>query len=452
VRGILLESTECGGLLAFPTGAAVDGRIISVHRVGMGFRHEVASLEIEFNQIEQNGQPVGIHARVLEVDNAREKVKDGVIKGIRATNAPQDRLSSVVPYLAMWHPGTYWILPAYHAAFPVFPEPEIYFPSGTDLLLGLVSPVVLAPGEHLVSKNQEIELSKTQALDQEVLSLPSRTSTPAGQDADVVNLAFIGSREQLENAFQTAGWLSTDALSKRATMRQLSAILLLHNYPRGPMSEQLFQNQPYDFSWQKNLNSLAKRDHLRIWSNSATWRGQPVWFSSSTKDVGLHLSLRRKKIIHRVDPDIDAEREKIVRDLTFAGCVESVHDAPRPATPHSMENSTGDILHTDGAIAVVQLKDCSAPVFSDTDENAPSSAALPARPATKLARYFRMQVLSMRDLWRENAAYEGVDLSRKAIRSIRRHEENARQVNAISPPPAPKQAASAARQFNVVSK
>ncbi len=451
MRGFLIESPQCDGLLAFPTGTMVAGTIMSVHKVGMGFRHEVASLEIEFNRILQNGEQVEMRAQVLEVDNAREKVKNGVIEGVRGTNAPQDHLSGMVPYLAMWHPATYWILPAYRAAFPVFPEPEIYFPSGTDLLLGLVSPLPLAAGESLASENREFDPSEKEALDQKVLALPERTSTPNGVDADVVNLAFIGSQEQLENAFKAAGWLSSDAASRRTTFRQLGDILLLRNYPRGPMSEQLLKDRRYDFSWQKGLDSIAKRDHLRIWSDPDTWNGQPIWLSASTKDIGVHLMFRKGKITHRVDPYIDAERDKIVRDLTLAGCVDTVHNATRPAMPNSLQNATGDQLRTDGAVSVIQLKNCDAPVY-DNAENDSTLPTLIARPASKLTRYFRTQVLTLRDMWRENAVYEAVDLSRMAIRSMRRNNQVARQVSAPLPQTTLNQTAAAGPHSNIIPR
>jgi hypothetical protein len=74
-----------------------------------------------------------MRARVLEVDNAREKVGDGVIHGIRSTDTFQDHLSTRLLQIPAWDPDTFWILSARKAAFPVSPEPEIFFPRGTDM-------------------------------------------------------------------------------------------------------------------------------------------------------------------------------------------------------------------------------------------------------------------------------------------------------------------------------
>jgi hypothetical protein len=70
-----------------------------VHKVGIGFRHEIATLGIEsIESYLTMGHPLEMRTQVLEVDNAREKVRDGLIYGIRSTNTPQDHLSSRAAY------------------------------------------------------------------------------------------------------------------------------------------------------------------------------------------------------------------------------------------------------------------------------------------------------------------------------------------------------------------
>jgi hypothetical protein len=424
VSGLIIESPQCDGLPAFPTGTVVDGHIASVHKVGIGFRYEIATLGIDFDRIlPEDGPPIEMHAQVMEVDNAREKVRDGVIHGIRSTNTPQDHLSSRVAYLLMWDPQFYWILPAYRAVFPVLPEPELYFPSGTDLSLMLSAPLLVERSDRPAPGNLEFDQPDRDALDEKVRSLPERTVTPQGRDADVVNLAFIGSRGQIDGAFKAAGWKGADAMSTRTAFREIGSFLLLRNYPRGPMSKQLLRDRPSDFRWQKGLDSIARRDHLRIWSEPETWQGQPIWLSASTREIGASFSVRRRRFVHHIELAIDVEREKVVRDLTLAGCVETVHNALRPALPTSLVNATDGELQTDGAVAIVQLKDCDSPV----SENDLAFPTLAARPRSKVARYFRTQVLSIRDIWRENAAYGVFELSRMTVRSIRR--SHGRQVS-----------------------
>ncbi len=106
----------------------------------------------------------------------------------------------------------------------------------------------------------------------------------------------------------------------------------------------------------------------------------------------------------------------MVRDLTLAGCVDAVYDAPREDAPRFAKSPTGDDIQTDGVIAVVRLKDCEHPILDNI-----AASEIPAyRPKTKFARYLRTQVLTFRsDLWRDNSAYTAFDLTRATIRATR---------------------------------
>src|SRR5579862_1698862 len=103
VHGMLIESPKCDGAPVFPIGTPVDGEISSVHRVGMGFRHESAAIEINFDRISpRDSAPIKMKAQVVEVDNAREKVKGGVIRGIRSTDTLQDHATLRLVELPNW--------------------------------------------------------------------------------------------------------------------------------------------------------------------------------------------------------------------------------------------------------------------------------------------------------------------------------------------------------------
>ena len=92
VRAILVESPECDGTPLFSLGTEIDGRVRAVQKVGMGLRHETAALDLEFDWISPDGATsIAMRTRVLEVDNARETIKDGVIRGIRSSDAAQGR-------------------------------------------------------------------------------------------------------------------------------------------------------------------------------------------------------------------------------------------------------------------------------------------------------------------------------------------------------------------------
>ena len=59
--------------------------------------------------------------------------------------------------------------------------------------------------------------------------------------------------------------------------------------------------------------------------------------------------------MHRIDSQIDRERDKVADDLLFTGRVEAFDLLERPAVPRQSQNATGDRLHTDGRMAVLLL-------------------------------------------------------------------------------------------------
>src|SRR5258708_34936847 len=98
--------------------------------------------------------------------------------------------------------------------------------------------------------------------------LPIRTTTRNGQDADSVNVALLGSASQMEGAFRAAGWKNGDAMSTRSVLRQMHAFLSFKNYPSAPITTQLLDGQRVSQTWEKGLDSYAKREHLRVWASN----------------------------------------------------------------------------------------------------------------------------------------------------------------------------------------
>jgi hypothetical protein len=433
-HAVLIEAVTRGSAVVFPVGTRIDGRVISVRKVGWGIRHETAALKIQFDRATPSeGPPVVMSATVVEVENAREQVSNGVIQGIRSSDSPQGTINSRLRHLPTWNPYSDAGLIVFKATFPIFPEPEIYFPAGTDFRIKLTEaiPTSLAesgasPDTSMTSAANGTEESGLESL---VQSFPQHSTTVKMVDADVVNLAFVGSREEVESAFRQAGWSTSDAFNKKSFFRDFYAFLNNSGYAQAPMRPFLLDGQPADMNWQKSLNSYARRDHLRMWRWSGPEDSETVWVSSSTHDTGATLSLEHRQFVHHITSDIDEERSKVIRDLNVAGCVKAVHLVPRPKMANLSQNSTGDMVSTDGALAVVELKQCQPVVPGMVSE----TASTRFRPGNHVFRYFRRQILTFRsDIWRANIIYGMYDLTRMSIVAWRHHSAVAtnRETNA----------------------
>src|SRR5205085_1365214 len=59
------------------------------------------------------------------------------------------------------------------------------------------------------------------------------------------------------------------------------------------------------------------RHHIRIWLLDSL---SLVWIGAANKDVGVIFKPWEPQATHRIDPHIDRERDRIVRDLEAGGC------------------------------------------------------------------------------------------------------------------------------------
>ena len=420
VYAVLIEAATCNDGVVFPVGTRITGVVHSVRKVGWGIYHETAALSIQFDHAALPGDSaVPITATVMEVENAREQVNNkGTIEGIRSSDTPQGWINNRLKHLPTFNPYSDlgWIV--YKATFPLFPEPEIYYPAGTDLRIKLTQPVHAASFQTLLPVNISVETSGELDVEREISSLPQRSTTTTMADADVVNLAFVGSREQVESAFRQAGWSTSAAFSKRTFVHTFYAFLNNSRYDQAPMKTLLLEGRPPDMRWQKSLNSYDRRDHLRLWQWSETPDSEAVWLSCSTHDTRATLSVKHHEFVHHIAPDIDDERSTVIRDLELAGCVSSVHLVARPGMATLTQNANGDTVRTDGELAVVQLKECEPLV-----PGLPSSTAgTNFKAGNHVFRYIRRQILTFRsDIWRANIIYGAYDLARMSIQALRHH-------------------------------
>lgn len=420
VRAVLIQSPECGSSPVFPAGLEVDGEVISARKVGLGFIRDTASLEIRFDRlVTSNGEILPFAAQVVEIDNARETARNGVIHGIRSTNTPQGRITSNLIHLPYYNPYTDLTLIIYRS-LSILPDPEIYLPPGTDLRLQLTAALKVVDQPELPHVSFQLDEYERGDIELLLQSVSERTTTRSGKDADLVNLLFIGSEEQLQDAFNSAGWRPGDPNSSHALIKQFSAFLTFTNYPTMPVSHQLLDGQPQDFTWQKSFDSYGKREHLRIWSQPHTVLNQQAWLSAYTRETSAALSLRYHQFIHHIDRNLDEGVNMLVRDLSLSGCVDSVYLLPRPDVHPLMVNSTGDEMRTDGMLTIVHLKDCNRPSIEYTRSN----PLIPIHPRSRVVRYFRDEVLLYKsDVIRGNIIYSAFDLCRMGIHSFRhRHD------------------------------
>jgi hypothetical protein len=434
VHAALIAPIEQDGNCILPPGTEVLGTVRRVKRIGVGLVRERALLQLQFGTLVlPDGSRIPFESKLITVENSRETVlADGTIRGIRATDSYGHRATGLVTSAATVDP--LFALFAFSASSSVlrFPEAEIYYPVGTDLQLeltqALVVPLSFPPPVGPVAGTAE----ELQSLSEYVNRLPFRTRTKSkGIPSDVTNLVFVGTEEQLRLSFANAGWSEATVLSPDSKFQTVRALAESRGYSDAPVSVLLLNDHGPAFTFEKTLNTFSKRHHLRVWKVAGEWQGQTVWTAAATQDISLGFS-KQKTLIHRVQPEIDRERAKIVNDLAFVQCVDGLELVDRPHSPRNFHNATGDQLITDGRVAVLRLKECQ----TSSQGWARGVAQEPHSGSTALGRGVRQFNLTLRNsILRDNILWQGYDGGRFLWKTVRRTSNLNPVSAALSPMP-----------------
>ena len=206
----------------------------------------------------------------------------------------------------------------------------------------------------LVSAGLTRSRESSSELDEMMDYLPPRVFNGEGREGDMLNLVFVGQQEDLQQAFERAGWVKTDKWKPIFVWH-----LLRHrtNDAKLPMARfYLFGRvQDYSYALPDPGAMVSRRHHLRIWKTDYTMDGKPIWAGAATHDVAIEIAKRGRLINHRIDPAVDAERDFIGANLTDTSLV-SRQEYLHSADPvFQAQTSSGETYHSDSRILLLDL-------------------------------------------------------------------------------------------------
>jgi hypothetical protein len=314
-----------------------------------------AMLALAFDEIrDASGAKAAVAAKLASIDNARETVDDqGRIQGIIGSKTGSGRLDQGINKVAEKYPSFADILGTVKQAVLKAPDANIDYKPGVEMTIQLTKPMEWNGVVNVASVGA---IEPQEGLFQLVNRQPFRTETQErGQPSDVTNLMFLGSAQQLTDAFQKAGWSAAAKLNGVSKLETFRAMAENRGYQEAPVSLLLLDGQPPDLVFEKTNDTFAARHHLRIWRRPGQFGGQAVWVCSATHDTGIDFSDQQRTFIHKIDSHLDLERAKVVSDLLLTGMVRGLSLVQRAELPQEMFNATGDALLTDGAMAVIRF-------------------------------------------------------------------------------------------------
>jgi hypothetical protein len=205
-----------------------------------------------------------------------------------------------------------------------------------------------------------------------------RSLTDVGVLGDPINLALDGSEADIHAAMRLAGWTRADELTIRSSWRIVVSSVLRRPYPEAPVSSLFLFGQRQAFAYQQEVDgNPSQRHHVRFWPVPDGWKlpggFEAQWLAAATYDKAVGISLFTLQVTHRVDADIDIERDYVIDTVRYAAPDASLRVIKDYSSAFTTRNGGGDLVRTDGSLPILDLTALRAP---EPDRVQPATDAL----------------------------------------------------------------------------
>ena len=184
-------------------------------------------------------------------------------------------------------------------------------------------------------------------------NLPPRVLNGEGREGDMVNLVFVGEKNDLQAAFARAGWVKTDAWKPvmawhLLTQRTHDATLpMARFYMFGRV-------QDYSYALPDPEAMVSRRHHIRIWKTQYTVDGDPIWVAAASYDQAIEYAKRGHIINHMIDPQVDTERDFVGTSLAEQSPLHSEYlNSANPV--FDAQTASGQAYQSDSRILLLDL-------------------------------------------------------------------------------------------------
>lgn len=187
-----------------------------------------------------------------------------------------------------------------------------------------------------------------------------RTRTTEGVLSDPINLAFDGPERDLHVAMRRAGWVLAEERTLASAWSMVRSTLLRRSYPSAPVSDLFLMGRRHDFTYQQEVGgTTTKRHHVRFWRMPSDFvlpgGYRTDWLAAGTYDRAVGFSFFTLQITHRIDENIDVERDYLLDTVRYADPEIGVEVIEEFSTAYHDRNGQGDRFATDGHLPVLDV-------------------------------------------------------------------------------------------------
>jgi hypothetical protein len=183
---------------------------------------------------------------------------------------------------------------------------------------------------------------------------PRITQTGDHHPGDPLNVALIGTEDQVKSTMQAAGWYPAAALGLKSDLQIAADTVLSRPDNAAPVSSLYLYGRKEDLAFEQPVGDNPRhRHHVRFWKTSKVSEdGRPQWIGSAVYDERVGLSHTTGQITHVTAPEIDVERDYLFK------CLEKTEDMENCTVIKGFHktlegrNGGGDPWRTDGSLYV----------------------------------------------------------------------------------------------------
>jgi hypothetical protein len=182
---------------------------------------------------------------------------------------------------------------------------------------------------------------------------PRITQTSDHHPGDPLNVALVGTKEQIDAIMKKAGWFPAAALGLRSDIRIAEDTVLSRPDVEAPVSNLYLFGRKEDLAFEQPVgDNPRQRNHVRFWKTPDDADGRPFWIGAASYDERVGLSHETGQITHHISGDVDKERDHLFDDLEKTGDLSDSYTVPGFHTELKGVNGGGDHWHTDGDLDV----------------------------------------------------------------------------------------------------
>jgi hypothetical protein len=159
---------------------------------------------------------------------------------------------------------------------------------------------------------------------------------------------------------EAAGWTKAAPLSFQSSLKITYSAVRGSKYPNAPVSSLFLFGKKQEFAFERDVDgNPRKRHHIRFWKTPERWwlpgGYKADWLAAATFDKNVGLSLFTGQVTHKIDADVDQERDFVIDTLRHAKVVSEVTFVKHFTSSYHTRNGGGDMIHTDGALPFVTI-------------------------------------------------------------------------------------------------